>query len=215
MSRPKPYEGLWGLEVFYQGKPQKRVTLEPVTTYVGRLAENHIVIDDVKISRSHLLITHREGVYTLTDQASENGTLVNGEPIAEHVLVMGDQIQIGDHILLVVPGHAKERVLREDNILRESESNFDQTMNIIDPSYSGETELSSESASLPDEPSHEILDTFPKLELDLFLSKDADATPVSVNFDSVSIPEGNDLPENQLFIELHLDGQIYRKVIKI
>lgn len=51
------------------------------------------------ISREHAVIEEVGGVFRITDCDSLNGTFVNDRRIDEQVLVPGDQIRIGNHIL--------------------------------------------------------------------------------------------------------------------
>jgi len=53
------------------------------------------VLDDPRISRTHLQIRAIRGHYTVFDLNSTGGTLVNGNPVREHTLVAGDVITIG------------------------------------------------------------------------------------------------------------------------
>src|SRR5690349_19367218 len=70
--------------------------LEQAEISVGRSSSNVIAIADLSLSRHHSAIRCVEGVYTLCDLQSNNGTFVNGEPITEHRLAHGDRIAIGD-----------------------------------------------------------------------------------------------------------------------
>ena len=63
---------------------------------IGRLPECDVVVDDAGVSRQHARIRRTEGGFVLTDLGSTNGTMVNGEPIQEHVLEHGDRITIGE-----------------------------------------------------------------------------------------------------------------------
>ena len=63
---------------------------------IGRLPECDVVVDDAGASRQHARIRRTEGGFVLTDLGSTNGTMVNGEPIQEHVLEHGDRITIGE-----------------------------------------------------------------------------------------------------------------------
>ncbi|MBE7511671.1 MAG: DUF3662 domain-containing protein [Anaerolineales bacterium] len=78
--------------VIYQGvhHPLNR----PVTT-IGRRRDNHLVLDDPRISRSHAQIRERFGSYSLFDAGSTSGTYVNGYRITECVLKPGDVISLG------------------------------------------------------------------------------------------------------------------------
>lgn len=49
---------------------------------VGRLDGNDIAIADDSISKFHAFIKEKDGVFTLQDGGSRNGTTVNGEPVA-------------------------------------------------------------------------------------------------------------------------------------
>ena len=62
---------------------------------IGRRTDNDLVLDDPRISRTHLQIRAIRGHYTVFDLNSTGGTLVNGNPVREHVLVAGDVITIG------------------------------------------------------------------------------------------------------------------------
>ena len=47
-------------------------------------------------ARQHAYIRRTEAGFVITDLGSTNGTMVNGEPIQEHVLEHGDRITIGE-----------------------------------------------------------------------------------------------------------------------
>lgn len=63
---------------------------------IGRLPESDVVVDDAGASRQHARIRRTDAGFVLTDLGSTNGTMVNGEPIQEHVLEHGDRITIGE-----------------------------------------------------------------------------------------------------------------------
>ncbi len=67
---------------------------------VGRERYNDIVIADGYISRHHLQLRRRFGLYSLFDVNSRGGTRVNDKSVAEHRLRNGDVIAIG-HTTLV------------------------------------------------------------------------------------------------------------------
>jgi hypothetical protein len=73
--------------------------LGDVTT-VGRDRDNDIVLDDNGISGRHLRVRRENHDFTLTDQATTNGTLVNGNDIVRHTLQDGDLVKIGSTTLL-------------------------------------------------------------------------------------------------------------------
>lgn len=67
---------------------------------IGRDSSNDIVIADAYISRHHLQLRKRFGVYTLFDVNSRGGTRVNESAVVHHHLQNGDVIMIG-HTTLV------------------------------------------------------------------------------------------------------------------
>lgn len=84
---------------------------------LGRDARNEIRILDSEVSRLHATVQKVKDDYVLTDRNSSNGTFVNGVVIRSHVLVDGDQVQLGNTLLLfsneleaVWKGDAAERV---------------------------------------------------------------------------------------------------------
>lgn len=66
---------------------------------IGRLPECEIVLTDPGASRRHVQVVRRDDGYLLTDLGSTNGTLVNGEPVRERLLVDGDRITIGSTVI--------------------------------------------------------------------------------------------------------------------
>jgi hypothetical protein len=71
-------------------------------TRLGRDSDNHVVLDDERVSLHHALITVREGVYWLEDLGSTNGTFVGEEKrvMAAHPLVDGEEIRLGGVVLV-------------------------------------------------------------------------------------------------------------------
>ena len=92
----------WGVAVHKSGKLQSSVAFTKDVTYIGRMPENHVVLDDPKVSRSHAKVTCIGGQYFIEDQQSENGFSVNQEKVKAKWLALGDQIQIGDFSLKVI-----------------------------------------------------------------------------------------------------------------
>ena len=76
---------------------------------LGRSSSCEISIPDPALSRNHCLFELRDGVLWLTDLASANGTVVNGEQLGAQSkrLEKGDRVQAGETLLAVVePGCA-------------------------------------------------------------------------------------------------------------
>jgi hypothetical protein len=74
---------------------QQVFTLTEPLVNIGRGRENQIVLNDPYVSRQHAQLRLRFGSYTLFDNSSQSGTLINDVPVREHRLQPGDVIQIG------------------------------------------------------------------------------------------------------------------------
>lgn len=63
---------------------------------IGRESKNDIAVHDVNASRTHAELRFEpQGVWTITNLGSTNGTLVNGREVATQPLSEGDRITIG------------------------------------------------------------------------------------------------------------------------
>ncbi|NJL92214.1 MAG: DUF3662 domain-containing protein [Anaerolineae bacterium] len=69
---------------------------------LGRHADNHVVLEDPRISRWHCQIRLRHGRHTLYDLNSSHGTYVNHQRIVEHILQNGDVLSLGSVQLIYV-----------------------------------------------------------------------------------------------------------------
>ncbi len=63
--------------------------------HIGRLAQNHLVLRDNRISRRHARIVAEPGAYVIEDLGSRHGVFVNGTRIERHRLRGGDRISFG------------------------------------------------------------------------------------------------------------------------
>jgi transcriptional regulator with GAF, ATPase, and Fis domain len=84
--------------------------------FVGRDPANAVCLNDPSVSRRHCLIRGEAGQFKIIDLDSFNGTFVNGVPVNERSLEHGDQIAVGDILLLL--------------LLRESEA--EQTAGLVE-----------------------------------------------------------------------------------
>ena len=66
---------------------------------IGRTLDNHLVIDDPRVSRSHAQLRSIQGHFVLFDLNSTRGTFVNGRRIAEAIIYPNDAISLGGVVL--------------------------------------------------------------------------------------------------------------------
>lgn len=71
-------------------------------TRVGRSPEADLRIANPSISRRHAVLLATDGVWTLRDLNSQNGTSVDGRPVREHTISDGDCIRLGEVTLRFV-----------------------------------------------------------------------------------------------------------------
>jgi hypothetical protein len=81
---------------------QPRIALDKPEMYIGRLQRSDVVLpNDKLVSRRHAMVQVENGVFTLFDLGSSNGTFVNGRELFAPVqLQHGDRINIGEHELI-------------------------------------------------------------------------------------------------------------------
>ncbi|MGH9172613.1 MAG: FHA domain-containing protein [Acidimicrobiales bacterium] len=77
-----------------------RYVLDKEQVLVGRHPDSEIFLDDITVSRRHAEFSCKEGIYTVRDAGSLNGTYVNRQRIDEATLSSGDEVQIGKFKLL-------------------------------------------------------------------------------------------------------------------
>jgi class 3 adenylate cyclase len=93
---------MWYLVVEALNTPQKRLTIQPGITRIGRASSNEIVIEDTAASRYHAYIEYKPELnkLTLTDLQSTNSTYLNRERISRPTpLKTKDTIRIGQVLL--------------------------------------------------------------------------------------------------------------------
>jgi len=77
------------------------IPIEPTGLTIGRATDNDLVALDPRVSRHHGRITGRRGSLVYSDLGSTNGSRVNGTPVSEVVLGIGDRLEVGDTVLVV------------------------------------------------------------------------------------------------------------------
>ncbi|MBS0210457.1 MAG: FHA domain-containing protein [Planctomycetes bacterium] len=77
-----------------------RFELDAPSTTIGRDSDNSLQLHDHEVSRRHAIISNADGVCTVTDQRSSNGTFINGRQITAQELRTGDEVQMGGTLML-------------------------------------------------------------------------------------------------------------------
>ena len=72
-------------------------------TSLGRDPSNSISILDGSVSRHQCTIEYDGEQFVLKDLDSRNSTFVNGVPIKERALKLGDEVRVGSSLFLFVP----------------------------------------------------------------------------------------------------------------
>jgi hypothetical protein len=62
---------------------------------IGRSDDNDLVTRDSRVSRHHGRVAGRRGTLVYLDLGSTNGSTVNGDPVTEIVLGVGDRLEVG------------------------------------------------------------------------------------------------------------------------
>jgi hypothetical protein len=92
---PAPVAAAPGQLRIHEDGAVRAVPLDKDLVTIGRLAECDVVIHDGGASRRHAQVRTADGVATLTDLGSTNGTKVNGRDVQSATLTDGDTITIG------------------------------------------------------------------------------------------------------------------------
>ena len=84
----------------FEDRVLSECVIGPQGVKIGRLPDNHVVIDNPAVSGHHARVS-REGLLCfLEDLESTNGTFVNEKAVTRHRLRSGDVVLIGKHTLL-------------------------------------------------------------------------------------------------------------------
>jgi pSer/pThr/pTyr-binding forkhead associated (FHA) protein len=102
-SNPSGGEESAKMVVIQGSTPGLQISLERPETAIGRLANNHLVLDSTTVSRHHARVLKDGNGYGIEDLNSRNGTAINGKQMKfgeRRVLVHGDTLRFGDHQLV-------------------------------------------------------------------------------------------------------------------
>lgn len=86
----------------YDGSHRRTVTVDADLVRLGRDPACEVVlVADTTVSRVHATLTRADRGWLLTDNASRNGTFVNGRRLtAEYLLEPADRVLIGNYVLV-------------------------------------------------------------------------------------------------------------------
>ncbi len=75
---------------------------------IGRHPDSNVFLDDITVSRRHVVIDRDADGYRVRDVGSLNGTYVNRKRVDEARLRHGDEVQVGRYRLTFVVGGQRE-----------------------------------------------------------------------------------------------------------
>jgi len=93
------------LIVHYGPNQGARFLLDVDSTSAGRSVNSDIFLDDVTVSRQHVIFERNGTQFSIRDAGSLNGTYVNHVSVADAVLTDGDEVQIGKYRLTFHAGN--------------------------------------------------------------------------------------------------------------
>lgn len=82
----------------------RSVEVQGTRVTIGRLPSCGLVLEDSTVSREHAALVRRGDQWWVIDLGSTNGTRVNGRQAAEHPVVPGDRLELGDAFVELVGG---------------------------------------------------------------------------------------------------------------
>src|SRR5215471_6785040 len=95
---PTPAQAVTGTASLIMVDPhghRTRVPVNPLPFLIGRQPENHLIVRDSRVSRSHARILVENGRYLIEDCGSRHGTFLNGKRIKREALSNSDKIDFG------------------------------------------------------------------------------------------------------------------------
>jgi len=90
--------------VIHEPGHEPRALLLTGVVRLGRATDNDIALDDGGVSRVHGRLAPRHGTWVFQDLGSSNGSFLNGHPVTEAALGIGDELRLGGTRLTVGPG---------------------------------------------------------------------------------------------------------------
>jgi len=96
----------------------KRLVLGRRKHIIGRADDADLVLSNRQVSRHHALVHYDKKNYVIDDLNSINGTIINGKKISKHILRPGDEISIGDFLIIFDDGSVKPSYFDETQVAR-------------------------------------------------------------------------------------------------
>ena len=100
---------------------------------IGRDLENVICLTDLEASRTHCQIVYQDDRFYLVDLKSSNGTTINGKIIARQPIAVGDHIQVGQTLIVVMDNHKAAMETNADSGIRPRADSEFETQTIVRP----------------------------------------------------------------------------------
>lgn len=96
----------------------KKFPLSRRKCIIGRAHDADLVLSSREVSRHHAVVHPAGKHYRIDDLNSTNGTVINGNVVRTHVLKPGDEIAIGDALIIFDNGSVKPAYFDETHIAR-------------------------------------------------------------------------------------------------
>lgn len=93
-------EGRCGLLVIKGPNVGEKFFIDKEESFIGRSPESDVLLDDITVSRKHVIILKDQDGCRMKDAGSLNGSYLNGNIVEEAILNDGDRLQIGKYIFL-------------------------------------------------------------------------------------------------------------------
>jgi len=87
---------------------------------MGRGNQADFSVESAEVSRSHCMFFVKNGLWRVKDLESTNGTTINGCPVTDCILCVGDRVRIGDLEFLVTGPKAPEAAAKRAKEIVES-----------------------------------------------------------------------------------------------
>ena len=130
-TKLEPGDGLVSNNAFFIIGGSQVFPLNHSVVNIGRRLENHIVIDDPRVSRAHAQLRFVKDRFILFDLSSSGGTYVNGQRINQATLSPGDVVSLAGITLIFSQDLSPESIPDEEETGPGSSSSDDQPPEII------------------------------------------------------------------------------------